>query len=80
MKQFSCLDIKMKEQSVENLMRFVAKRSSPNFASNVKQIEVNQLALFSLKSSENPCFFDDFKRNRIASIRLILEVKFVDDP
>ena len=34
----------MKEQSVENLMRFVAKGSSPNFAANVKQIEVNQLA------------------------------------
>ena len=56
----------MKEQSVENLMRFVAKGSSPNFAFNVKQIEVNQLSLFSLKTSENPCFFDVFKRNRIA--------------
>ena len=47
----------MKEQSVENLMRFVAKGSSPNFASNVKQIEVNQLASILPETIRKSMFF-----------------------
>ena len=58
-KYFACISLTKKS----NHFMVAFNKLSPNFASNIKRINANQL-LFLLKASEKHTFFDDSRGNK----------------
>lgn len=55
--------MKLRNEHV-TIIKLLYEQLSPNFASAIKQIQVNLLTLLSLKSSKNLRFYGDLQGNR----------------